>query len=78
MESKSSLTFRGPTAIVTGASQGIGETIALGLAREGLSLALVDILKDKLEAVAEKIRQTGGRASTHPADVSRFVAARKE
>jgi 3-oxoacyl-[acyl-carrier protein] reductase len=75
MESKSSLTFRGRTAIVTGASQGIGETIALGLAREGLSLALVDILKDKLEAVAEKIRQTGGRASTHPADVSRFDQA---
>jgi 3-oxoacyl-[acyl-carrier protein] reductase len=75
MESKPSLTFRGRTALVTGASQGIGEAIALELAREGLSLALVDILKDKLEAVAERIRQAGGRASTHTADVSRFDQA---
>jgi 3-oxoacyl-[acyl-carrier protein] reductase len=66
------LTFAGKVALVTGASQGIGESIALELAREGLTVALVDIQKDKLDTVSEKIRQAGGTALVQEADVSRF------
>ena len=75
MPEKPSLTFRGKTALVTGASQGIGEAIALELAREGLAIALVDIQQEKLEAVAAKIREAGVAASVHTADVSRFDQA---
>ncbi len=66
------LTFAGKVALVTGASQGIGESIALELAREGLTVALVDIQKDKLDTVSEKIRQAGGTALVQVADVSSF------
>jgi 3-oxoacyl-[acyl-carrier protein] reductase len=72
MEPGSNLTFAGKVALVTGASQGIGESIALELAKEGLTIALVDIQKDKLDSVSEKIRQAGGAALVQAADVSRF------
>jgi len=75
MEAKPSLTFSGRVALVTGASQGIGEAIALELAKEGPLVFLVDIQREKLEAVAERIVRNGGRASVHTADVSRFDQA---
>jgi len=61
--------FEGRVSIVTGASQGIGETIARELAAEGATVVLVDIQKDKLEAVAASIGQAGGRAEGREADV---------
>jgi 3-oxoacyl-[acyl-carrier protein] reductase len=67
--------FSGGVALVTGASQGIGETIALELAKEGPLVFLVDIQREKLEAVAERITRSGGRASVRTADVSRFDQA---
>jgi 3-oxoacyl-[acyl-carrier protein] reductase len=75
MESKPSLTFSGKTALVTGASQGIGEALALELAGEGRVVALVDIQKEKLEDVAQRINQAGGKAFAFPADVTRFDQA---
>ena len=62
--------FEGRVSIVTGASQGIGETIARDLAEEGAAVVLVDVQRDKLEAVARSIAEGGGRAETHTADVS--------
>jgi 3-oxoacyl-[acyl-carrier protein] reductase len=67
--------FEGRVSIVTGASQGIGETIVMELAREGARVILVDIQKDKLEAVAGRIRESGGKAACHEADVSRLEDA---
>lgn len=75
METKPSLTFSGQVALITGASQGIGEAIALDLAKEGLLVVLVDIQEEKLSAVAERIGQSGGRAAVRAADVSRFDRA---
>jgi 3-oxoacyl-[acyl-carrier protein] reductase len=75
MSSRAGLTFSGKAALVTGASQGIGETIALELAREGLAVALVDIQREKLETVAARIREAGAAASVHTADVSRLDQA---
>jgi 3-oxoacyl-[acyl-carrier protein] reductase len=75
METKSKSTFSGRVALVTGASQGIGETIAFELAKEGLLVVLVDIQAEKLEAVAERIARSGGQASVQTADVSRFEQA---
>jgi 3-oxoacyl-[acyl-carrier protein] reductase len=69
--------FEGRVSIVTGASQGIGETIALDLAAEGATVVLVDVQKDKLEAVARSIIEAGGRAEVHQADVSDTVRAQE-
>jgi 3-oxoacyl-[acyl-carrier protein] reductase len=67
--------FEGKVSIVTGASQGIGEAIAETLAREGAHVALVDVQKEKLEALAERFRAAGGKASAHVADVTRLDQA---
>ena len=64
--------FEGKVSIVTGASQGIGEAIAEDLAREGAHVALVDVQKEKLEALAGRLRASGGKASAHVANVTRL------
>ncbi len=69
--------FEGRVSIVTGASQGIGETIARDLAAEGAAVVLVDVQKDKLDAVAAAIRGEGGRADWHAADVSDAAEAQR-
>jgi 3-oxoacyl-[acyl-carrier protein] reductase len=69
--------FEGRVSIVTGASQGIGETIARDLASEGATVVLVDVQKDKLEAVARAIAGDGGRADVHQADVSDAARAQQ-
>lgn len=62
--------FEGRVSIVTGASQGIGEAIALDLAAEGATVVLVDVQQEKLEAVARAVAGAGGRADVHVADVT--------
>ena len=64
--------FHGRASIVSGASQGIGEAIAVELSTQGAEVILVDIQKEKLEEVAHKIRENKGKASTFCADVSRL------
>ncbi len=63
--------FQDRVTIVTGASQGIGESIARLFAREGATVALLDVQRDKLEALAASIAAEGGRALALPADVTR-------
>lgn len=52
----------GKVALVTGASSGIGEGIALGLARAGAAVALCARRADRLRALADRIEAGGGRA----------------
>jgi 3-oxoacyl-[acyl-carrier protein] reductase len=66
--------FEGRVAIVTGASQGIGETIARDLAAEGARVVCVDVQQDKLEAVAGSIAAAGGLAETRVVDVGDTAA----
>ncbi|MCH7666790.1 MAG: 3-oxoacyl-[acyl-carrier-protein] reductase [Acidobacteria bacterium] len=61
----------GRTALVTGASQGIGEAIARRLSAHGARLVLVARSEDKLEALAEELRSTNGEAVAHPLDLAR-------
>jgi NAD(P)-dependent dehydrogenase (short-subunit alcohol dehydrogenase family) len=63
-------TLRGKSAYVTGSAQGIGRATALRLAREGCSLALVDIDKAGLGITAEAIQGAGAEAISIVADVS--------
>jgi len=60
----------GTVALVTGASSGIGEAAALALARQGATVALVARRTDRLESLAEKIRDLGGNALSLRADVT--------
>ncbi len=72
----------GKTAIVTGASEGIGKAIAMGLAHEGVDLAICARRAGPLEATAELIRRETGRKVypitadlTNPADAEAFIHA---
>ncbi|NBB50438.1 SDR family oxidoreductase [Rhizobium sp. CRIBSB] len=56
-------------ALVTGAAQGIGRSIALRLAGDGADLALVDLDGDGLQAVAAEIKALGHRAVALPVDM---------
>ena len=48
------------TALITGASRGIGKACALVMAAGGYRVALAARSQEKLEEVAEAVRQTGG------------------
>jgi short-subunit dehydrogenase len=58
------------TAIVTGASSGLGAELARGLARAGVRVGLTARREAELEAVARSIREAGGTAFVAPADAA--------
>ncbi len=60
----------GKVAIVTGGAGGIGGATVRALAREGASVAVVDIDRDGAERVAEEVRTSGGPALAVAADLS--------
>ena len=69
----SSFQLRDKIAIVTGAAMGIGEVLAIGLAEAGCHLALADLNREGLEAVAERVRSLDRRALVVPTDVTRVA-----
>ena len=62
--------MNGQTALVTGASRGLGRAVALRLARQGAAVCVNYATREDLAAqVVEEIRASGGRAISVRADV---------
>ena len=66
----------GRLAIITGAGDGIGRTFAAAFARSGAEVVLVSRTREKLLEAQREIESAGGRAHTHPADVSKIADLR--
>ena len=64
------MSFSGKVAFVTGASQGIGRTIALRLAKEGATVAVAARSQEKLNELVNEIKACGGNAAAFPLDVA--------
>ena len=67
----------GKVAIVTGASRGLGQGMAVGLAEAGADIVLVARTKAALEKTAAAIQKVGRKAVVIPADLS-YGAAEAE
>ena len=68
-------TLEGKTAIVTGASRGIGRAIALNLASEGANVLLTARDAALLDSAVEEITQAGSSAASFAADLRESGAA---
>lgn len=63
-------TLNGKVALVTGAGRGLGQACARIFAREGASVVVVDIVRDRGEETVKLIKDSGGEATFAAADVS--------
>ena len=68
-------TLHGKAALVTGASSGIGEAVAIALAKAGAKVGLSARRADRLDALATRISALGGEALPLSGDVSDESAA---
>ena len=64
------MSLSGRVAFVTGASQGIGRTCALRLAKESVTVAVAARSQDKLNELVNEITAAGGRAAAFALDVA--------
>jgi short-subunit dehydrogenase len=63
-------TFVDQVAVITGASSGVGKSIALALAKEGMNMCLVGRNKETLDRVAEEARTTTSHVLSCRADLT--------
>src|SRR5579872_1038438 len=66
----SDIDLKGRTALITGASRGLGKSMALALGAAGARLALVGRDEAALEAVVDEARREGAVADAYRADVA--------
>lgn len=64
--------LEGRTALITGASRGLGRAIAAGFAASGARLALIGRIRSNLEVVADELRNGGAEVHCFPYDLSKI------
>ncbi|TNE86589.1 MAG: SDR family NAD(P)-dependent oxidoreductase [Deltaproteobacteria bacterium] len=69
------MNVRGKLVVVSGASSGIGASLARALGARGARVVLLARRKEKLEAVAADVEKAGGEAHIIPVDLSDMEAA---
>ena len=67
--------LNGKAAIITGGGGGIGRSVALALAAEGVSVAVADIEENSAVSVADEVRASGGQGIAVATDVTRRTSA---
>jgi NAD(P)-dependent dehydrogenase (short-subunit alcohol dehydrogenase family) len=70
------MTFSNQTFVITGASSGIGQALAIQLAQRGANLVLAARNQTALETTADACIQAGGKAIVIPTDVTDSEACR--
>ncbi|MBU4310756.1 3-oxoacyl-[acyl-carrier-protein] reductase [bacterium] len=70
--------LKNKVALVTGGGRGIGRAISLALAKEGAKVCVNYFhSKDAAEEVVKRIKENGGEAISHKADVSKLEAVNR-
>lgn len=62
--------FKGGVAVITGAGAGLGASMAMRFAAQGMAIAALDIDGEQAESTAQKIRDGGGNAIGLKCDVA--------
>jgi NAD(P)-dependent dehydrogenase (short-subunit alcohol dehydrogenase family) len=69
--------LEGRSAVVAAAASGIGKSSAVALARDGATVALVDLDGPAVTGVVEELRAEGLKATAHQADLTDLTAIRR-
>lgn len=69
--------LQGQVALVTGASRGLGQAIAIALAHAGAKVACVARNREKLEQTVAAIQESGGTAAWFECDVADSASVNK-
>ena len=64
-------TFKGRTAVITGAGSGFGLEVSRIAAREGMNLVMADVQQDALDRAVEEIRSLGAQVMGFRLDVAK-------
>ncbi len=62
--------LEGKNALITGGAQGIGKSIALGMAKEGANIAIADVNMESAESTANEVKALGVNSIALKLDVS--------
>jgi NADP-dependent 3-hydroxy acid dehydrogenase YdfG len=62
--------FEGRTAVITGGGTGVGEAVALALAKAGASVHLIGRRLEKLQSIAAKARSLGSQGTCYSCDLA--------
>ena len=64
-------------ALVTGAGSGIGKSVAMRLASEGMTVGVLDINEEAAKATVDAITQAGGKADAEICDITNAAAVKQ-